>query len=574
MKKKAFAIFLRANLQKRNFVMKKILSGIFSAFLILNFSIPSFALGDTSSLRVLSPPIWMANDALIDNENVPVSDSDVMKSESEMYRYERNGSSAKFTNIVDGYSVNIPSTMSVDMSFSDVCATFEDSSRKIRIFKETFDTESQRLSYLNYSNKFIENTADHKLEKKETYTSGNREIHILQWSRNRLSRISGDKNCYACVDVCIGARVYTFFFTSSSPFSTSGGYMDIVDSLSTFDPVVSKSNAYNKGYKKASLSHLGASAKITYDNLFSDESSFKMGMFPPDKYGGFAKMEEFEETLGYKFCAFLTYTEFTDKNGLNTVKYLEKVNNYMKTVENSFKYAVKSGKALELTLQVPLSRSSDKNMIYEILNGEYDLFINAYARLIASYPTVTVLFRPFNEMNGDWCNYSAYHTSRDPQLYVELYRYLYKKFKDTGCSNTVWVWNPNEMSFPNYKWNSEFLYYPGDEYVDVYGITGYNTGTYYAGETWRTFDEIYAPIYERALRINEKPVMITEFATSSVGGDKTAWIEDMFRSLPKYDKIKVGIWWHAADYDKDTLARPYFMDTPDGTMSVFKKYLN
>ncbi|MBQ2889543.1 MAG: hypothetical protein IJE41_03720 [Clostridia bacterium] len=69
-------------------------------------------------------------------------------------------------------------------------------------------------------------------------------------------------------------------------------------------------------------------------------------------------------------------------------------------------------------------------------------------------------------------------------------------------------------------------------------------------------------------------MMITEFSCSSVGGDKVKWIEDMFLSLPKYDKIKVGIWWHAADYNGEFIARPYFMDTPDGTMSVFDKYLN
>ena len=68
--------------------------------------------------------------------------------------------------------------------------------------------------------------------------------------------------------------------------------------------------------------------------------------------------------------------------------------------------------------------------------------------------------------------------------------------------------------------------------------------------------------------------MITEFSCSAIGGDKVSWTEDMFKSLPKYDKIKVGIWWHAADYDGNTLARPYFMDTPDGMLDVFDKYLN
>lgn len=554
--------------------MKRLLSFICIFLLIASTSATAFASVLSSPMRVLSPPVWMAPDALIDNENIPAASGTAMKSIQEMYTLEQLSGGQKFTNLVDGYSVRIPYDMKVDMSQSSICATLEDSYRKIRIFKEVFDTDSERLSYLKYSNRFTENTADHKIIKQENYSVGNYEYHILEWSRKKLSRINNDKNYYACVDVCIGARVYTFFFASSSQLFANNGYMDIVSSLTTFDPVIAQTNAYNSGYKKSSVTRLNPTAKATYEKLFSDDATFKMGMFPPDKYGGIQRMEEFEETLGYEFCAFLTYTEFTDKAGLNAVNYLEKINTYIKKVEGSFKYAQKSGKALELTLQVPLSRKTDKNMIYEILDGEYDQFINAYTKLVASYPNVTVLFRPFNEMNGDWCNYSAFHTSRDPQLYVELYRYLYDKFKAAGCNNTIWVWNPNEISFPNYKWNSEFLYYPGDEYVDVYGITGYNTGTYYEGETWRSFDEIYAPVYERALLINEKPIMITEFSCSSVGGDKVKWIEDMFLSLPKYDKIKVGIWWHAADYNGEFIARPYFMDTPDGTMSVFGKYLN
>lgn len=556
--------------------MKRFLSCICIFLLIASISVGAFAFPFTlqSPMRVLSPPIWMAPDALIDNENIPAATDTSMKSEQEMYTLEAISGGQKFTNLVDGYSVRIPYDMKVDMSHSSVCATLEDKYRKLRIFKETFDTESERLSYLGYSNRFIQNTADHKLLKQESYSVGDYEYHVLEWSREKLARINNDKNYYACVDVCIGARVYTFFFTSSTSFSISGGYMDIVNSLTTFDPVIAQANAYNSGYKESSISRLSASARSTYERLFSDDADFKMGMFPPDAYGGIQRMEEFEEALGYEFCAFLVYTEFTDKAGVNAIGYLEKINSYMKKVEGNFKYAQKSGKALELTLQVPLSRNTSENMVYEILNGEYDFFINAYTKLVASYPGVTVLFRPFNEMNGDWCNYSAFHTSRDPQLYVELYRYLYGKFKAAGCNNTIWVWNPNEISFPNYKWNSEFLYYPGDEYVDVYGITGYNTGTYYEGETWRTFDEIYAPVYERALSINEKPIMITEFSCSSVGGDKVKWIEDMFLSLPKYDKIKVGIWWHAADYNGEFIARPYFMDTPDGTMEVFDKHLN
>ena len=69
---------------------------------------------------------------------------------------------------------------------------------------------------------------------------------------------------------------------------------------------------------------------------------------------------------------------------------------------------------------------------------------------------------------------------RDCSTYVELYRYLYSIFEEEGANkNTLWVWNPNEKSFPNFCWNYADNYYPGDEYVDIVGLTGYNTGDYY-----------------------------------------------------------------------------------------------
>lgn len=554
--------------------MKRFISLLSAIIFIMSISFSAFAHPNYDAQRVLSPPIWMPQDILIDNENIPLVVNDSMKRKEEMGYTEPHGNSLKFTNLVDGYSVIIPSGMTVDLSLSDICTTISNSTTSLKIFKETFSTVSERLSYLVYSNKFTENTADHTVQRQETYTKGNREYHILQWTRKALMRVPNDKNNYMCIDVCEGARVYTFFFTSNQPFSSNFGYMNIVDSLVTFDPVIPVSNAYTSGYKKSDLSHLNQAALSTYNYLFSDDASFKMGMFAPVKYGGYEKMERFERTLNYRFVSFLEYTEVTDSAGVDANYYYSRVTSYISSIEKYLRYAQNTGKALELTLQTPLTRTTNTNMVYEILNGNFDLFLTQYANLVAKYPDVTVLFRPFNEMNGDWCTYSSFHTSRDPQLYVALYRYIHNKFEQAGCRNVIWVWNPNERSFPNYKWNNQTLYYPGDEYVDVYGITGYNNGTYYEGETWRSFDEIYAPIYQKALRINEKPIMITEFSCSSIGGDKVAWLEGMFNSLPNYDKIKLGIWWHAADYNGDQIARPYFMDTPDGMLEVFGKYLH
>ena len=112
------------------------------------------------------------------------------------------------------------------------------------------------------------------------------------------------------------------------------------------------------------------------------------------------------------------------------------------------------------------------------------------------------------------------------------------------------------------------------------GLTGYNTGTYYAElyhEKWRTFDEIYQQPYEKYMQVfSEFPFIITEFASSSVGGDKAEWITQMFSSIQKYPNIKMALWWSSADYDMreefyKTLARPYWLDETEETTKAFRE---
>ncbi len=547
--------------------MKRIITLFLTLMLIFSLSLGAFA------QRELTKPLWAPNSIIPEEIVPPAAKEEDMLPMSKMGYATLVGSGQKFTSNVDGYSIVIPSDMKIDMSLSDIGVKFSNSHMTLRIFKESFNTPDERNSYLNYSNRFIHNTTDHVLESQLSYESNGYVLNVLQWSRRKLSRVENDQNYYAVVDAYKGNDVYTLFFTSSAPFFTYGGYMFIVDSLETFTPTLPQESAYNIGYRKTGISHMNETTQKAYNELFGEDTKFKMGMFPTDDLGGFNRMEHIEETIDYKFCAFLVYTGVTDRFGIEWNDYIGRVNSYLNSVETNLQYARRTKRAIELTLQTPLLRNTDKNMIYEILDGEYDYFINAYAQMLSEYKDVTVLIRPFNEMNSDWCNYSAFHTSRDASIYVALYKYLHDKFSAVGGDNLIWVWNPNEKSFPGYKWMHEALYYPGDEYVDVYGLTGYNTGTYYPAEIWRSFNQIYAPLYRRAERINEKPMMITEYSCSGIGGDKVAWTQDMFDSLKKYNKIKLGIWWHSLDFDGEVYARPYFIDDPVGMLDVFKNNL-
>jgi beta-mannanase len=201
--------------------------------------------------------------------------------------------------------------------------------------------------------------------------------------------------------------------------------------------------------------------------------------------------------------------------------------------------------------------------VYELLDGAHDAAIRAYARAVRECGA-PVLLRLNNEMNGDWCRYCAYWTSQDPELFRAVWHHVFRTFADEGAANAVWLWNPHDLSFPPFRYNHAALYYPGNEVVDLIGLTGYNTGTYYPNERWRAFDEIYAPLYaEYALMFPRKPFAITEFACSAIGGDKPAWIRDALTRLPRYPRIRLAVWWNWIDRDGDQPARPYRLDGPE-----------
>ncbi len=232
-----------------------------------------------------------------------------------------------------------------------------------------------------------------------------------------------------------------------------------------------------------------------------------------------------------------------------------------------------SGRVLELTYQISHYGTFNADALYEVLNGQHDIVIDD---LIARVKELDepVLFRPNNEMNGgDWCSYNAMYTHKDTEVYNEFWRWLYNRFEEAGADNTIWVWNPNwGGDFPNAQWNHYLSYFPGAEYVDIVGLTGYNTGTYYSDETWRSFTEIYNPmVTEYNKHFEGFPYMITEFGSSSTGGNKGAWIHTALNEIEALG-IKAAVWWNHVDYDTQmgVVSREYRFDEDPDSMHIFR----
>nr|WP_315020860.1 glycosyl hydrolase [uncultured Aminipila sp.] len=478
---------------------------------------------------------------------------------SSQYSLTDAGTYDLLTNYVDGYSLNIDKGMNVDMRYSSVGTVLENTNKRIEIYKQYIGNTS-KAGYINYSNKFLNNTNDHVTEYNGVQTINGHSVNIVVWHRNKLSRVNNDKNYYICMDIQQDNYCYTIFVKATDPIANLGGYTYLINSFTTFTPT---KPAYMRVAQKIDIDekNWNDETKAFYQNYFSDEADLTWGIFEPDTAGfDYSMLDYYENYYDYEFPILLNYSEFD-----NTYKHP----NLKQRLETAYDH----NKVLELTLQT--TWKSDGNMVYDVLDGQYDEFLGDYAQVVAEFGH-PVMFRLGNEMNGDWCPYSSYNTSKDTTMYKEFYKYVYSFFEKAGAQNVIWIWNPNCASFPNFNWNDEMMYYPGDKYVDVVGMTAYNTGTYYAstGEKWHEFDELYEGLYYDYCAKFEQPLMITEFSSASMGGDKNQWVINMFNTIGNYDRIKAAVWWDGCDWDANgNVARSYFMDETSTLLSTFKKYL-
>lgn len=480
----------------------------------------------------------------------------ILSEEPVLYHLQKSAAAQTFRNNLDGYRITLPSDFQLDLSLPEVRSLFTNGSTSLEIYCQAADTRLAASTYIHYTNKAI---LSHPYR---LFVTSNRAIDvngrpctILEWHRDALSKIPNDKCYYYKADISDSHAVYTLFFKSSAPLT------DFANSvIQTFSPTFATYESEDipkdliHGQKHSQNSETAAYMAQT----FGAEAPLTWGVFEPTYGETRTVLAQNESTIGYHFPVLLTYTGIL--NDYNSAFVGEFLNN-----------AWAENRVVELTLQNPLN--DDTGVCYDVLNGKYDRFLENYAKAVADF-SHPVLLRLFNEMNGDWCLYSAYQMGLDTDLYRQLYRYVAGFFERAGADNIIYVFNPNSISFPNYKWNNALLYYPGDEYADIWGLTAYNTGTYYSGESWQSFDTLYQKLYNETLKVTDMPLMITEFASAREGGNKEAWVQNMLSAIGRYPAIKVAVWWNHADFNGEDTARAYYMLDSQELVTIWRNYLS
>ena len=182
----------------------------------------------------------------------------------------------------------------------------------------------------------------------------------------------------------------------------------------------------------------------------------------------------------------------------------------------------------------------------DIASGAHDDEIRDWAlgvqRWLDADPRHSLIMAPMQEMNGDWVVWGM-----DPYNYPAAYRRFVEIFAELGMGETQlrWMFAPNAISVFPFAASS---YYPGDDVVDIVGLSAYNFGREF-GE-WSTVDDVLFAVTQ-ALRAfgRDKPFLITQIGSSLEGGDREAWLSEMFDFVASHPNYFGFVYFN---FDKET----------------------
>jgi beta-mannanase len=182
-----------------------------------------------------------------------------------------------------------------------------------------------------------------------------------------------------------------------------------------------------------------------------------------------------------------------------------------------------------------------KYSLANIAKGDFDAYIRSWAIALKGYGR-TINLRPMHEMNGNWYPWAGSVNGNSPALYIQAWRRMHDIFAQAGASNVRWVFSPNNTDVGG-KRMEEF--YPGAGYVDVLAVDGYNWGsTAPANGGWQSFNEVFKGAYDRLAKLGGQPIWLAEVGCAPQGGNKAAWIRDMFTKARTMSRLKAIIWFN------------------------------
>jgi hypothetical protein len=247
------------------------------------------------------------------------------------------------------------------------------------------------------------------------------------------------------------------------------------------------------------------------------------------------------------------------------------------------KKVASEGSMLMITWEPYLKEEREKSILAEVVSGKYDRLIGDFAVAAKNFAG-PVLLRWGHEVNGNWYSWSGSYN--ESSLYIEAYRHIYGIFEKNDCQNVKFIFSVNYIDMPSKRWNKFENYYPGRQYVDIIGLDVYNWGDRRWWSKWHHPKKLIKDAYRRAVKLDKtKPVILSEVASCSSGGDKAQWLVDLMDVIEdKFTAIKAFVWfdwkkecnWKMTEDErlfrvyKKRKENGFFSDEPKEFYEVFK----
>ncbi len=185
---------------------------------------------------------------------------------------------------------------------------------------------------------------------------------------------------------------------------------------------------------------------------------------------------------------------------------------------------------------LPLRADRDRGGLQAIASGQYDFYIDRWAAEAAAFDHV-VMIRFAHEMNDPYRSPWG-PQNNEPQHFIAAWRRVVDRFNAAGATNVVWVWSPH-VAYAGWE-----QYWPGDEYVDWVATGALNYGTVAHWSKWWTFAEIFGRHYPSLAGLN-KPIMIAEFGSVGVGGNRAEWYSQALGNLElQYPQVRAVLFFN------------------------------
>ncbi|WP_050929459.1 glycoside hydrolase family 26 protein [Aestuariivita boseongensis] len=265
---------------------------------------------------------------------------------------------------------------------------------------------------------------------------------------------------------------------------------------------------------KSSASALALVMAMSLPTLASPPGDFPFGVYDPDGY--------FEDEPDVQIeHLFLPWEDV-----------------FLQSLSLADSYASERGRAILVTVEpwtwTRGERQSPEALQRGILRGDYDINMRAICDQLSQFSS-PVTVRWGHEMEfGDG---QFIWTDWDPDLYIRAYKRAIDICREVS-NDIQYMWSPL---------GDEGLeeYYPGDDYVDVVGLSVFGFEPYeraFLGGP-QTFRDILTPRYERVLQFN-KPIVVAELGYSGSPEYVARWENDVRQDLDGFDELRAVVYFN------------------------------